>query len=94
MESGNSESRNKGGYYGKQPWMYTILGCPREDFLKQIANELVRAMAADYVDAIAEKIADDVAQDICDTADPEVWNDCDLRLGIGRVLIKQLGTEE
>ena len=87
-------SLNKGGYYGEQPWMYTVLGCPREEFLEYIKNELVRSMAADYVDAIAERIADDVAHDICDTAGPEKWNDCDMRLGIGRVLVKLLRYRE
>ena len=93
-DSGASDRKDSGGYFGDQPWMYTVLGCSREDFRKQIVNELVRAMAADYVDAIAEKIADDVAQDICDTADNKKWNGCDLRLGIGRVLLKSLGNDE
>lgn len=37
-------SLNKGGYYGEQPWMYTVLGGPREEFLKYIKNELVRML--------------------------------------------------
>ena len=79
---------NAGGYYGDQPWMYTLIGRPRREFVKLIDCKLTESMSGDYTAEIAEKIADDVAEDICDTADVDNWSEGDLRLAIGRVLLK------
>lgn len=86
----SDNGNNKVSYYG-QPWMYTMLGISRDKFRKLIYEELVEGVATEYANVIAERIADGVAQDICDTADHKNWNDCDARLGIGRVLLKAVG---
>lgn len=87
----SDNGNNNGGYYGDQPWMYTMLGMSKDKFRRLVYEELVEGVATEYADVIAERIADDVAQDICDTADHKNWNDCDARLGIGRVLLKAVG---
>lgn len=82
------EPGNRGGYFGNQPWMYTNLGCCRDDFVRFVSKMLRFCLAPDYAEQIADKMADDVAKDVCDTADVDKWNDCDLRLAIGRVILK------
>ena len=82
----------KGGkFFGRQPWMYTMLGMPRDEFVKSLCGWLLDGITHDYAQSIAERIAEDVAKDICDCADVEKWNDCDMRLAIGRVLLKAVG---
>lgn len=50
-------------------------------------------ISQDYIRPIAEKIAKDVAKDIYEAADPENWNEDDVRLAVGRVLCKKLRIE-
>ena len=90
-ETKSGNGNNNGGYYGSQPWMYTMLGISRDKFRRLIYEELIEGVATEYADDIAERIADSVAQDICDTADPKNWNDCDAMIGLGRVLLKAVG---
>lgn len=71
--------------------IYSILGISREEFQSLVCREMLNGISSDYAKSIADRISDDVAQDICDTADHENWNDCDARLGIGRVLLKAVG---
>ena len=71
--------------------IYSILGISREEFQSLVCREMLNGISSDYAKSIADRIADDVAQDVCDTADHENWNDCDARLGIGRVLLKAVG---
>lgn len=71
--------------------IYFILGISREEFQSLVCREMLKGISSDYANLIADRISDDVAQDICDTADHENWNDCDARLGIGRVLLKAVG---
>lgn len=68
--------------------VYSILGISREEFQSLMCREMTNGISSYYAKSIAESIADDVAQDICDTADHKNWNDYDVRLGIGRVLLK------
>ena len=81
---------NGGKYYGDQPWMYSLLGMSRSDFIDIVIRELESGVTSEYSRCIAENIADDVAHDICDSADVEKWNDSDLRLGMGRILLRSV----
>lgn len=54
----------------------------------------VKQVSDDYWTAIAESIADDVVQNVRETADPEEWNEDDIRLAVGRVLCDRLGITE
>ena len=54
----------------------------------------VKQVSDDYWTAIAESIADDVVQNVQETADPEEWNEDDIRLAVGRVLCDRLGITE
>lgn len=73
--------------------VYSVLGISREEFQSLVCRELLNGVGHDHAIRISERIADDVASDIRDTADPGNWNDCDARLGIGRVLLKAVGGE-
>jgi hypothetical protein len=59
-----------------------------------VYGQLLLVTDTDYAQKIATTIADDVAQDVCDSADLEHWSIGDVRLGIGRVLMKFLGIQE
>lgn len=54
----------------------------------------VKQVSDDYWTAIAESIAEDVVQNVQETADPEEWNEDDIRLAVGRVLCDRLGITE
>lgn len=54
---------------------------------------LSKSVAMDYVNDIYDKIKDEVIQDVEETADPDEWNDSDVRIALGRVLSKYLGLE-
>jgi len=73
--------------------VYSVLGISREEFQSLVCREMLNGISSDYAKSIADRIADDVASDIRDTADIKNWNDCDARLGIGRVLLKAVGGE-
>lgn len=53
-----------------------------------------KQISDDYWRAIAESIADDVVQNVQETADPDEWNEDDIRLAVGRVLCDRLGIAE
>jgi len=59
-----------------------------------VLMELGGAIGADYVRRIAEACADEVAEDVSAAADPERWNDDDVRMAFGRVLARRLGAGE
>lgn len=73
--------------------VYSVLGISRDEFQSLVYREILNGISSDYANSIADRICDDVASDIRDTADLEKWNDCDARLGIGRVLLKAVGGE-
>jgi len=54
----------------------------------------VKQISDEYWRSIAESIADDVVEDVQETADPDEWNEDDIRLAIGRVLCDRLGINE
>ena len=57
-------------------------------------DELLRkSMSDEYSGYIANGIMDDVVDDIHETADHEDWNDDDLKLAVGRVLMDKLSME-
>ena len=78
----------------KKEAIYKLLKVTKKDFLKYVYRELLSVTDIDYAHKIATTISDDVAQDVCDCADREHWSIGDVRLGIGRVLVKALGIEE
>ena len=71
--------------------VYRKLGCTRDDFVETVMRELLNGVSGDYAGKIADAIAEDVADDVVECADLNEWNDCDVRLAIGRVLLKTLG---
>ena len=73
--------------------VYYVLGISRDEFQSLVCRKMLNGICLDYAKLIADRIADDVAGDICETADADNWNDCDARLGIGRVLLKAVGGE-
>lgn len=54
---------------------------------------LKKSISDDYVVYIADNILDDVVEDVKETADRTEWNEDDVRLAIGRVLIDKLGID-
>ncbi len=53
---------------------------------------LAMSIASDYVISIVDNLIDDVTYDVLTAADVQ-WNEDDVRLAIGRVLIERLGIE-
>lgn len=70
---------------------FEALETNRRDFVETVMRELLNGVTGDYAGKIADTIADDVADDVAECADLNEWNDCDVRLAIGRVLLKTLG---
>lgn len=69
------------------------IGTSEDYFVCFVRRELENGISAEYSAPIAEAIAQDVADDVSECADKYKWNDCDVRLGIGRVILKALGRE-
>jgi hypothetical protein len=59
----------------------------------QTIDCLKECVADDYVKPIMENIIDDVIEDVLCCADIQFMNIVDIRLAIGRTLIKKLGIE-
>ena len=62
-------------------------------FVEMVRRELLHGVTSEYAGKIAEEIAKDVAIDIAESADVDGWNNCDVSLGIGRVILKSIGVE-
>ena len=60
---------------------------------EQVTAELEKTTDRSYAKQIAEHITPLVCRDIKETADPENWNDSDVRLAIGRVLVNLVCTD-
>ena len=73
---------------------YELLNITKDKFVRLLFRELVFVTDYDYAQKLATIISDDVAQDICDSADLKCWSVSDIRIGIGRVLLKQFGVQE
>lgn len=54
---------------------------------------LSKSVSDDYASRIIDTIIEDVIEDINETADPEEWNEDDVRLAIGRAILKKFGEE-
>ena len=52
-----------------------------------------RQLSDEYWPRIIDAILDKVAQDVDECADPDEWNEDDVRLAVGRVLCEALGIE-
>jgi hypothetical protein len=73
---------------------YELLKVNEKEFLEIVFGELLFVTDSEYAQKIATAIYDDVAQNICDSADLEHWSIDDIRIGIGRALMKSLGIQE
>lgn len=60
---------------------------------KLMLNMIKESASDDYAVYITDYILDDVVDDVKDTADLREWNEDDVRLAIGRVLIDKLGID-
>ena len=60
-----------------------------KDFLRRILSDCI---TSDYAGYVANEILSDVCEDIDASADPD-FNDDDIRLATGRVLLTRLGIE-
>lgn len=65
------------------------LGVSRDEFCEVVCDELRKSIPSEYASRIAEYIVYGVAEDVSISAD-ENWNDSDVRLGIGRVLLEAM----
>ena len=62
--------------------------------IKMETERLLRlAVSSDYVPTIMTYISDSVVEDVNECADPVDWNEDDVRLAIGRVLVDILKGE-
>lgn len=59
-----------------------------------VMNHMVDIMDTDQAWTVTDLIADDVVKDVEECADGENWNDSDVRLAIGRVLIQRCSQAE
>ena len=59
-----------------------------------VLEHMVGMMDTDQARNITDIIIDDVVKDVEECADGENWNDSDVRLAIGRVLIQRLSPSE
>ena len=71
--------------------VYEKLGCTRDDFCTMLLGEIEDGITSEYSAKIVDAIADKVAVYVFQSADKEEWNTCDISLGIGRVILRQLG---
>lgn len=73
--------------------LFVALDSSRDKFHAIIKKELENGIVPDYSAMLADEIMVEVARDVVETAAHGGWNDCDVRLAIGRVLMKKLGVE-
>ena len=51
---------------------------------------LINCASSSYAQRILDEIIDDVVRDVDESADPTDWNDDDVRLACGRVLLERI----
>lgn len=68
----------------------------RKEYIQQFMTEfaLKPQIASCYWEKIADVIIDDVVKDINECADPQDWDEDDVRLAVGRVILERLGIEQ
>lgn len=59
-----------------------------------VLDHMLSIMDTGQARTVTDLIIDDVVKDVKECADNENWNDCDVRLAIGRVLIQRLSPAE
>lgn len=59
-----------------------------------VLAHVLEIMDTDQAQSVTDLIIDDVVKDVEECADGENWNDSDVRLAIGRVLIQRLSPAE
>lgn len=67
-----------------------------EDVRYFLERNLKSAISDDYVYDIRSKIQDDVVLDVMETSaygEDGTWNDDDIKLAVGRVLLRKMGAE-
>lgn len=62
----------------------------KSDIKMELERLLWLSVSTDYTNAIVEAIIDDVFDDVFECADHDYWNEDDVRLAIGRVLMARL----
>ena len=65
----------------------------REQVEKIVERILSSSITKDYIHRIVDVILDDVVADVNETADADNWNEDDVRLAIGRIILKKFGEE-
>lgn len=73
--------------------VFERLGIEKDDFSAVVRQSLENGISSEYSAILAERICIDVAWDVYEAADPSEWNDSDVRLGIGRAILKGLGVD-
>lgn len=64
----------------------------KKEMVQDVAFRLLsKSISDDYVSELTNAIAEDVYQDVDETADPGEWNEDDVRLALGRVLLRKCG---
>lgn len=65
-----------------------------KDNIRELMFSLLKkSISDDYVGYIIDNILDDVVNDVKETADPEEWNEDDIKLAIGRVILDKIGAD-
>ena len=59
-----------------------------------VGDMLGRIVSDDYHSDVYKLLKDDIIEDVIDTADPDEWDEDDIRLSIGRVLLDRLSKED
>lgn len=68
----------------------------RKEYIQQFMTEfaLKPQIASYYWEKIADVIIDDVVKHINKNADPNEWDEDDVRLAVGRVILERLDIEQ
>ena len=68
----------------------------RKEYIQRFMTEfaLKPQIASYYWEKIADVIIDDVVKDVNECADPQDWDEDDVRLAVGRVILERLDIEQ
>lgn len=64
----------------------------REEIL-MVAKRILMLTTYEYADEIIDELGSEIVDDVIETAD-ESWCDDDVRLAIGRTIVKRINSEE
>lgn len=66
----------------------------KDELIKSEANRLLRkSISDDYCGRVIDAIIADVISDVDECADDLYWNEDDVKLALGRVLLERIGIE-